>query len=438
MEESSDPANDEEAGPANDEEADPANDEEAEIKSELEMECKEPNYNDNETVSSSASESADSESSSESGESIRAPLEMMLEEENDGIDPNVAPRTKNEVVETEASLVEEVQLVVSAGDEVQVCGRVVQVIASEQSIVVRANLDSQPLDVDSVLCDEDRVPIGKVCDVFGPVCSPFYVVRVPKYKLASIDEGASDAAKVSSRIASSSSSSICVDSVVFCVTKQSVFVSPTHMTHMSSTKGTDASNLYDEELPPEEQEFSDDEAEQRAKKARSKHKTKTILLPAVEASRDDDQRPRIPLPAPSYYQVPHYVAAQQLPQGVYGGMGTYGASALGPQPSYQPAYPHPQYPAGAMMMQQQMQMQFSSANYVPGVGFVQMPPSSFPSTSAPFGGGAYYPQMPQTQTQTQYPQMSALPPYQQPPLPPHPSDTRYRHTGTPEPPWPPR
>ena len=37
----------------------------------------------------------------------------------------------------------------------------------------------------------------------------------------------------------------------------------------ASGKGSDASNVYDEELPLEEQEFSDDEEEQAAKAAKS-------------------------------------------------------------------------------------------------------------------------------------------------------------------------
>jgi len=33
------------------------------------------------------------------------------------------------------------------------------------------------LDIDTVLCTADRVPIGRVFDVFGPVLRPFYSVR---------------------------------------------------------------------------------------------------------------------------------------------------------------------------------------------------------------------------------------------------------------------
>src|SRR5690606_28085359 len=33
------------------------------------------------------------------------------------------------------------------------------------------------LDLDSVLCLEDRTPLGKIFDVFGPISSPFYSVR---------------------------------------------------------------------------------------------------------------------------------------------------------------------------------------------------------------------------------------------------------------------
>ena len=102
------------------------------------------------------------------------------------------------------------------------------------------------LDQESVLCLEDRTLLGRVDEVFGPVAAPFYTVRVLNEECA---EGSAKAVAVGTLLYSIPSLAVVVD-------KKKL-----------NTKGTDASDFYNHELPEEEQEFSDDEEERRIRGA---------------------------------------------------------------------------------------------------------------------------------------------------------------------------
>lgn len=95
------------------------------------------------------------------------------------------------------------------------------------------------VDQGSVLCHETREVIGVVSDLLGPTQEPIYLVGFANSKEleeARIQHG----------------------SKVYYVDEHSikVFTAP-----LQAMKGTDASNIYDEEVGEDEQEFSDDEAE---------------------------------------------------------------------------------------------------------------------------------------------------------------------------------
>eukprot|EP01124_Arcella_intermedia_P005764 TRINITY_DN1339_c0_g1_i5.p1 TRINITY_DN1339_c0_g1~~TRINITY_DN1339_c0_g1_i5.p1 ORF type:complete len:491 (-),score=138.27 TRINITY_DN1339_c0_g1_i5:60-1532(-) len=60
-------------------------------------------------------------------------------------------------------------------------GRISKMV--QNSIVVEHLSDSQPtLDIGSILCLKDKVPLGPVFETFGPVVSPFYRILVPQSK----------------------------------------------------------------------------------------------------------------------------------------------------------------------------------------------------------------------------------------------------------------
>lgn len=99
------------------------------------------------------------------------------------------------------------------------------------------------LDQDTLICLEDGTLLGEIFETFGSISSPFHSILVK--------EGAIDIELVKS--------------------KQKVFYAPEHAKiidtkNLQQLKGSDASNVYDEEIPENQQEFSDDEAEQSAKK----------------------------------------------------------------------------------------------------------------------------------------------------------------------------
>ena len=211
---------------------------------------------------------------------------------------------------------------------------------------------------------------------------------------------------------------------IFCVTKQSVYVTPDCLKQLKSLKGSDASNPYDEEVGPEEQEFSDDEAEQRAKQLRRQLNrpnesvaTAKAQIKPVDSSRRPYQRhthreahpqplpqsssqsTHQPIPAymsttayPSHFQAPpppamyhyspspgvlHYTSFPQPPPSFQPAFGL--SSPFGHPIHHQVPYPPAQAPSYSAAM-----------SYVPGVGFVQ---SAVPYVAPPANNAAHYYQM---------------------------------------------
>ncbi|KAJ3019155.1 hypothetical protein HKX48_002346 [Thoreauomyces humboldtii] len=95
------------------------------------------------------------------------------------------------------------------------------------------------LDADTVLVTGEREPIGKIFETFGPVTRPFYSVRF------------NTAAEVPA---------LPVGTPVF-VPRAPGLEKVIFTRALKALKGSDASNIYDEEVGVEEMEFSDDEQE---------------------------------------------------------------------------------------------------------------------------------------------------------------------------------
>ncbi|SPQ99489.1 H/ACA ribonucleoprotein complex non-core subunit NAF1 [Plasmodiophora brassicae] len=111
----------------------------------------------------------------------------------------------------------------------------------EGTVVIMAKEGAQPIDIGGALALHDRTPLGYVDDVFGPVQSPFYLVRVRADDDLSVSNGAA----------------------VFAVEELSALLEAAKL----DRKGTDASYLNDEE-DKNQVEYSDDEEEQRARQER--------------------------------------------------------------------------------------------------------------------------------------------------------------------------
>lgn len=109
------------------------------------------------------------------------------------------------------------------------------------------------LEEDSLICDSTGRVIAYVSETFGPTTSPFYLLRLPPspYPLPpreSIEQGSK---------------------LYYPVDRYRSFVPIRMLQTDRRFKGTDASNIWDEEINGEEEmEFSDDEQEAEAKKRR--------------------------------------------------------------------------------------------------------------------------------------------------------------------------
>ncbi len=107
------------------------------------------------------------------------------------------------------------------------------------------------LDSGSVLCLEDRSVIGVVAETLGLVQQPFCTVRFTN--ASAIEEAG-----------------LKIGVKIFYVEQHSYFV---FTQALKAVKGSDASNLHDEEVGADEIEFSDDEKEMEHKR-NLKHKRK--------------------------------------------------------------------------------------------------------------------------------------------------------------------
>ena len=222
----------------------------------------EPNENDepeaeedSDPYQSSSSDSSDDSSSEEDSDDDDAyqlldPAEQarILMEEGGGSDDESGKkgsggqlRTKNEVPE---EVIPKPDVTITPEMKIEHLGDVQAIVENMVLIEAKTSGEYQVLESNSVLCLEDRSVIGVVAETLGRVEQPLYVVRFTnneEIQKAGLSKG----------------------------TK--VYYSEKHSTYvftqaLKAYKGSDASNLHDEEVGDEEIEFSDDEAEMEHKR----------------------------------------------------------------------------------------------------------------------------------------------------------------------------
>lgn len=192
--------------------------------------------------SSSESSSSDSSSSDEDDSSVARPRSqgsgVPANSSNGGI------RSRNEV---EDAAPPKPNVEIKADMKIVRFGTVKHIV--EKTVVVEpsSSAQSQVLDSGSVLCKEDRTVIGALADVIGSVMNPHYLVMfgtTDEIKELGLEPG----------------------TPIFFSQEHAIFV----MTDMiRKMKFTDASNIHDEEIAPEDDpDFSDDDKEAQAKKMR--------------------------------------------------------------------------------------------------------------------------------------------------------------------------
>jgi len=150
-------------------------------------------------------------------------------------------RTKNEVPE---EVIPKPDVTITLEMRIEELGEVEAIVENILLIKAKTSGEYRVLESGSVLCLADRTVIGVVSETLGRVQQPLYSVR-----FTNADEIAKSGL----------------------APKTKVFYSEQHSTYvftqaLKAYKGSDASNLHDEEVGDEEIEFSDDEAEAEHKR----------------------------------------------------------------------------------------------------------------------------------------------------------------------------
>ena len=270
-----------------------------------------------EPEASSRISSSDSESESESeAEVVQEPGEM----DEDDDDKNTIVRTRHEVTELPPVPPPAVIKIPDEHDIIPI-GHV-HGIMDDTVIVMSYRLegDNQALDAGSILAFGDRHVLGEIYDTFGPVHQPLYSVR-----FNSADEIDKERTIKSAIIYRSPQFS----KIVF-----------TAM--LKAMKGSDASNLYDEEIPESDQEFSDDEQEaaSKAKKRNGNRKVPRATPPTPPQSMRPPPRPQQYAQPTQYRPRPYqqYNAPMQpmMPMQNMAPMMQYPPMPMQPMPNMQP------------------------------------------------------------------------------------------------------
>ena len=190
---------------------------------------------DQDLSSGSSSVSVDSDDESDIAPITEQDRKKMLDMDEDGADANEIPRTKHELLEDEEP-VKRPDFVIPADEPIEQLGTITNIVNKTCVITGAPSPTTRVLDVGSLLVFSDRSNLGFVADTFGPVILPMFSVRF------STAEEVEDAG-------------VQLGKIVYLVPKHANYV----FSDTLKIKGTDASNMHDEEQS--EVEFSDDEQE---------------------------------------------------------------------------------------------------------------------------------------------------------------------------------
>ena len=257
---------------------------------------------DSDSDSSSDDSSDGSDSGSDGGYELLDPAtaaKMLMSgdgEDDDGDKKNKTgdhqPRTANEVKD---EFVPKPDVVVTEDMKITHLGFVDRTV--ENMVLIKAITpgEFQVLESGSVLCNEQREVIGAVAETFGRVQEPMYSVAFTNATEIE-DLGLKFGAKV------------------FYVDQHSTFVFTQPLKNM---KGTDASNIHDEEVGEDELEFSDDEKEAEYK--RLKKLAKRGGRGGLSRSAFNEERAARSFGAPGHDSGVTFVNGSDAPQQQYGG-----------------------------------------------------------------------------------------------------------------------
>ncbi|XP_073694524.1 uncharacterized protein naf1 [Garra rufa] len=217
----------------------------------LSMQYRENSSDDNCSDSDSDSSSSTSSSSSSSTSSSSEPINLVMNsvEDDEGVamgnEKKPAPlKTQDELLIDDLPAVENLQISLPEDTEMEPIGTISSVV--EQLVIVESYKNTPTLNEDSVLFTKNRNSIGKIFEVFGPVCQPYYVLRFNSQE--DIDQ-----------------KDLKIRDPVYFAPKIKDFTDYIFTERLKVFKGSDASWRNDQEPPPEALDFSDDEQERLAK-----------------------------------------------------------------------------------------------------------------------------------------------------------------------------
>ncbi|XP_041982560.1 H/ACA ribonucleoprotein complex non-core subunit NAF1 [Aricia agestis] len=199
-----------------------------------------------------SSESDTDEASDSDEDSIKDIEELTSGDEVEGgkADKSI-PKVKGELGLDDLPPIEDLAISLPAQETTKI-GTVASVV--DRLVVVRAFPETPAVDLDTVLfLDNGAKALGKVFDVFGPVTEPHYCVRFNSEEHVK-ERGVSAGMDV------------------YIAPRSSDHTNYVFLTELMKTKGSDASWLHDIEPPPNQVEFSDDEEERRANRARKEQR----------------------------------------------------------------------------------------------------------------------------------------------------------------------
>ena len=204
-------------------------------------------YESSSDSSSDTTSSADSDDAAFNALNLREAARMLMDAEG-GSDDEGANHAARAHVRTKNEAPEEVlpkpDITLTPETKIEELGVVEHIVDS--TIVIKAGTpgEYQVIDTGSALCTAERVVIGALADVLGKVQEPLYTVRF---------NSAAEIAELGLEVGTR------------------VFYPPEHAISVfteaiKNMKGSDASNLHDEEVGEDEAEFSDDEKEAEHKR----------------------------------------------------------------------------------------------------------------------------------------------------------------------------
>ena len=177
---------------------------------------------------------------------IKKLYENPLEEDDTGT-MNTYTGTKNEIIDSERKELP-IPYEINENDLFTLCGIILNIV--EGKILMKPqnnNSENKIINLDNIIFNKNKKPIGFIDDVMGQIDNPIYIIRIypnlidEKFKFNINEE------------------------LYFCINRAQII---NYDEIKNKYKGCDASNAFDEEVSSDDMDYSDDNEEIEAKKIR--------------------------------------------------------------------------------------------------------------------------------------------------------------------------